>query len=81
MHLVSLQQAAGVESHFTEFVIQARAGLTDKLAVLFSSNLVADAPKEALDADADERKALIGLVGREGIEPSTNGLRVRCSTN
>ncbi len=25
MHLVSLEQAAGVESHFTEFVIQARA--------------------------------------------------------
>jgi hypothetical protein len=22
-----------------------------------------------------------GMVGREGLEPSTNGLRVRCSTN
>src|SRR5262249_27368957 len=29
MHLVSLQQAAGVESHFTEFVIQARAARPD----------------------------------------------------
>jgi glycosyltransferase involved in cell wall biosynthesis len=29
MHLVSLQQAAGVESHFTEFVIQARASRPD----------------------------------------------------
>jgi hypothetical protein len=24
---------------------------------------------------------LNGMVGREGLEPSTNGLRVRCSTN
>ena len=29
MHLVSLQQAAGVESHFTEFVVQARAARPD----------------------------------------------------
>jgi glycosyltransferase involved in cell wall biosynthesis len=29
MHLVSLQQAAGVEAHFTEFVIQARAARPD----------------------------------------------------
>ncbi len=29
MHLVSLEQAAGVESHFTEFVIQARAARPD----------------------------------------------------
>ena len=29
MHLVSLEQAAGVESHFTEFVIQARAARSD----------------------------------------------------
>jgi glycosyltransferase involved in cell wall biosynthesis len=29
MHLVSLEQAAGVESHFTEFVIQARAARAD----------------------------------------------------
>ena len=27
------------------------------------------------------RKPLNGMVGREGLEPSTNGLRVRCSTN
>ena len=26
-------------------------------------------------------KLLMKLVGREGIEPSTNGLRVRCSTS
>jgi glycosyltransferase involved in cell wall biosynthesis len=29
MHLVSLQQAAGVESHFTEFVVHARAARPD----------------------------------------------------
>jgi glycosyltransferase involved in cell wall biosynthesis len=29
MHLVSLQQAAGVEAHFTEFVVQARAARRD----------------------------------------------------
>ena len=27
------------------------------------------------------RPYIKGLVGREGIEPSTNGLRVRCSTS
>ena len=26
------------------------------------------------------RKPLISLVGREGFEPSANGLKVRCST-
>ena len=26
-------------------------------------------------------KRFIGLVGREGFEPSTNGLKVRCSTD
>ncbi len=28
-----------------------------------------------------ERVGTKGLVGREGFEPSTNGLRVRCSTS
>ena len=66
---------------YSHAIPKARAGLTDKLAVLFSSKPVADAPKDALDVAPDERNLLNRVVGREGIEPSTNGLRVRCSTN
>ena len=37
-------------------------------------------PKAVALATAIARSRM-GLVGREGIEPSTNGLRVRCSTS
>ena len=30
---------------------------------------------------AEHAKSLNGLVGRAGVEPATNGLKVRCSTN
>ena len=37
--------------------------------------------ENAYDDSAAERKLLAGLVGRDGLEPSTNGLKVQCSTN
>jgi hypothetical protein len=38
---------------------------------------------ERVQHAGDDRNFILlqGMVGREGLEPSTNGLRVRCSTN
>ncbi len=58
----------------------------DQLAVaalrlddLFAGDHLATVGKNQVTAKLPE--ALQRLVGREGFEPSTNGLRVRCSTN
>jgi integrase len=68
-------------SIYSHAIPKARAGLTDRLANLFSSKPVADEPESKYDDSNGERKLLSGLVGRAGLEPATNGLKVQCSTN
>jgi hypothetical protein len=65
---------------YSHAIPKERAGLTDRLANLFSSNPVADAPESDQEYAISERKGLAGtakLVGRAGLEPATNGLKDR----
>jgi len=61
-----------------------RAGVTDKLSELLcdasSSKLVADERNQLEDIAGSADKSLSELVGRDGIEPSTNWLKASCST-
>jgi integrase len=66
---------------YSHAIPKERAGLTDRLANLFSSKSVAEDPESASEDSVSERKLLSGLVGRAGVEPATNGLKVQCSTN
>jgi integrase len=66
---------------YSHAIPRERQGLTDTLANLFSSKSVADWSKTDQRHSERERKLLNGLVGRAGLEPATNGLKVQCSTN
>jgi hypothetical protein len=68
-------------SVYSHAIPRERQGLTDTLARLFSSKPVADWSEIDQRYSDSERKLLSGLVGRAGIEPATNGLKVQCSTN
>jgi DNA-binding response OmpR family regulator len=51
------------------------------LRVRWISTITQEAHKEQGLAPERDHKSLIEMVGRRGIEPRTNGLRVRCSTS
>jgi integrase len=66
---------------YSHAIPRERQGLTDTLADLFSSKPVANWSENDQRHSERERKLLSGLVGRAGLEPATNGLKVQCSTN
>jgi integrase len=68
-------------SVYSHAIPRERQGLTDTLANLFSSKPVADWSQTDQRPSERERKLLNGMVGRAGLEPATNGLKVQCSTN
>jgi integrase len=66
---------------YSHAIPKERAGLTDRLANLFGSKPVADDVERDESSGGVDRNLLFGLVGRAGLEPATNGLKVQCSTN
>ena len=66
---------------YSHAIPRERQGLTDKLSAILSSKPVANLNKTEIDDEDIDRNLLSGLVGRAGVEPATNGLKVQCSTN